>query len=367
MIGTTDLSALPGRANPIFLEGKLLPISAEQAQALALKDSEVVQALVRSRGADDLGLLIRGRSLSLPATPVTSGWLPGQTVSLQVQSLAASGLALVPLADAAAAQSAAPAFFSRVGQLLFRPPGLDQLSRTFKPGLLDALLKLSGRSDLQAQWQGMQLSMAQLHPLMLKQALSAAMGSEVWLARGQLPPADDPKQLLKKLTASLSDDAAAEGEGGEIREAIERLGRAVEDIEASQVQAVQAQAQRELLFSFVLPFSDADPVQLQFRRAPRRGGDDAPPLVVNVHSHNQALGELWLKTQLHGLDRVDLTMWALKESVVERARERSAELGQQLSDAGLAMQSFQVIHGARPLATQDWTPSGRGMVVDIRA
>jgi hypothetical protein len=31
------------------------------------------------------------------------------------------------------------------------------------------------------------------------------------------------------------------------------------------------------------------------------------------------------------------------------------------------MKSFQVIHGARPQGTADWVPSGRGMVIDIRA
>jgi hypothetical protein len=52
---------------------------------------------------------------------------------------------------------------------------------------------------------------------------------------------------------------------------------------------------------------------------------------------------------------------------VEQARQRSGELGAQLAQAGLAMQSFQVIHGARPLGSADWVPSGRGLVIDIRA
>ncbi len=365
MIGAADLGQLPGRANPIFLEGKLLPLSTEQAQALKLKDSEVVHALVRSRGSDDLSLLIRGRSLNLPSTPASAGWLAGQTVALQVQALARGGMGLLPLADATVATQATPAFFSRVGQLLFRPPGLAQLTQALQPGVLAALLQLSGRADLQAQWRGMQLTMAQLNPQMLRQALAAAMGSEVWLARGQLPPADDPKQLLKKLIAALSGEG--QDEDGELLDAVRSLGRAVEDIEAAQVQAVQAQAQRELLFSFVLPFADADPVELQFRRAPRQESGEPPPLVVNVHSRNQELGEVWLKTQLHGLDRVDLTMWALREGVADQARARSGELGAQLAEAGLAMQSFQVIHGARPQSAGDWVPSGRGMVVDIRA
>jgi hypothetical protein len=163
--------------------------------------------------------------------------------------------------------------------------------------------------------------------------------------------------------APAPDDDEDEGTVG----ALGKLTQAVDDLESSQVQAVQAQAQKEVLISFVLPFVDAEPIELQFRRAPQKEGQERPPLVVNVHSRSEDLGEVWLKTQLQGLERVELTMWALREGVVEQARQRSGELGAQLAQAGLAMQSFQVIHGARPLGSADWVPSGRGLVIDIRA
>jgi hypothetical protein len=207
----------------------------------------------------------------------------------------------------------------------------------------------------------MQLSMAQLTPQILRQAMVAGMGAEVWLARGMVPPTDDPKQLLRRLIAAL-----AQGEIDEDGSKISGLQRAVDDLEASQVQAVQAQHQREMLMRMVLPFYDAEPVELIFRRAPRQGGK-APPLTVNVHSRSQSLGEIWLKTQLHGGERVELNMWALEVDVVRQARSRSTELGQQLVDAGLSMQSFQIVHGRRPAEPTEWRPSGRGMVVDVSA
>jgi hypothetical protein len=364
LIAPADLTQLPGRSNPIYLEGKLLPLTVAQARDLDLVDGQVVQALVQSRGGDNLALLLRGKQIDLPRLPWTVGWQVGQSVSLQVQ---ASGVAvgLQPLPGAALAAAGAP-YFSRVGKLLFRPPGLEQLGQIFKPGVLDALLQTSGRADLLAQWRGMQLSMTQYDPQQLAQAINRAvissMGAEVRLLKGLPVPVDDPKQLLRKLMAALSDDDD-EGSVG----ALGKLTQAVDDLESSQVQAAQAQAQKEVLISLMLPFGDADPVELQFRRAPRKEGQEPPPLTVNVHSRSQDIGEVWLKTQLHGLDRVDLTMWALREGVVEQARARSSELGTQLFEAGLAMQSFQVIHGPRPLGTADWVPSGRGLVVDIRA
>ncbi len=370
MIAPADLALLPGRSNPIYLEGKLLPLTVAQARDLDLRDGQIVQALVQSRGGDDLSLLLRGKQVDLPRVPVTAGWQPGQSVNLQVH-MSPAGLALLPTTEAAPGAQASP-FFSRVGNLLFRPPGLEQLGQLFKPGVLDALLQTTGRTDLMAQWRGMQLSMAQLNPQALAQAINraviSAMGSEPWLMRGLPAPADDPKQLLRKLIAALARDGAGGKEGDDgVLESISKLTQAVDDLESSQVQAVQAQAQKEVLISLMLPFSDGSPIELQLRRSPQKEGQARAPLTVNVHSHSEDIGEVWLKTQLHGLDRVDLTMWAVRGSVVEQARARAGELGAQLSQAGLAMQSFQVIQGPRPVGSADWVPSGRGLVIDIRA
>ncbi|MEI7784684.1 MAG: hypothetical protein WCK08_09900 [Betaproteobacteria bacterium] len=367
MIAPADLAQLPGRSNPIYLEGKLLPLTVAQARELDLRDGQVIQAMVQSRGGDNLSLLMRGKLMEVPSSPVNNGWQVGQNLTLQVQS-GATGLFLQMQPEVAQPQGAA-SYFSRVGNLLFRPPGLEQLGQLFKPGVLDALFQASGRTDLQGQWRSMQLSMAQLDPQQLAQAINravvTAMGSELRLFKGQPVLPDDPKQLLRKLMAALS--GKEEDEEGSVLDALGKLGQAVDDLESSQVQAVQAQAQKEMLISLMLPFVDADPIEVQFRRAPRKDGDERPPLTVNVHSRSQEIGEVWLKTQLHGLDRVELTMWAMREGVAEQARARSAELGTQLSEAGLAMQSFQVIHGARPIGAADWVPSGRGLVIDIRA
>jgi hypothetical protein len=147
---------------------------------------------------------------------------------------------------------------------------------------------------------------------------------------------------------------------------VSRLQRAVDDLEASQVQAVQAQAQQEVLFNMTLPFADANPVELTIRRGSKQEGE-SPLLVINVHSKSEALGPVWLKTQLANSEQVDMTMWSEDPHVVSQARARSSLLGQELSSAGLTMKSFQVIQGARPNEAAVWTPSGRGLVVDVSA
>jgi hypothetical protein len=363
LIEGSQASQSAGRANPIFLEGKLLPLAAIAARELGLNDGEVVQALVQTRPGGDMALLLRGRLLDLPRP---SPWPAGQSLSLRVQASPGGPwtLQLLPATTALPALTA-PAepgvFISKVANLLFRPAGSQELAQLFRPGTLDAILQSLPRPDLQIQWRAMQLSMAQLTPQALSQAVAAGMGAEAWLARGIAPPNDDPKQLLRRLMTALARSESEEGQ-----DKVGGLQRAVQDIEASQVQAVQAHVQRELLMRMVLPFHDADPVELVFRRAPR-DGKKPPPLTVNVHSRSQVLGEIWLKTELHGSDRVDLLMWALQADVARQAKARSGELRQQLGDAGLAMQSFQIVHGARPAEPGQWRPSGRGMVVDVSA
>ena len=129
---------------------------------------------------------------------------------------------------------------------------------------------------------------------------------------------------------------------------------------------MQAQIQHEVMFTLTLPFMDANPATLVFRRSPR-GEGQAPVFIVNVHSKSDTLGPVWLRTRLTGTDQVDLTMWAQVATVVEQAHDRQSELGSELEAAGLNLQSFQIIHGSRPTSDSDWTPSGRGLVVDISA
>ena len=366
MISGPQASHLAGHANPIFLEGKLLPLAVPAARELGLKDGDVIQATVQARGGGDMALLLRGRLVELPRP---SPWPEGHTLNMRVIASASGpwSLQLLPANASVTALALLPALpnaaslISNVANLLFRPAGQPELAQLFRPGTLEALLQTVPRPDLQAQWRGMQLSMAQLTPQALSQAVAAGMGAEVWLARGMTPPIDDPKQLLRRLMAAMT-----RGDSDEDTTKVGGIQRAVDDLEASQVQAVQAQNQREVLLRMVLPFYDAEPVELVFRRAPREGGK-TPPLTVNVHSRSQSIGEIWLKTQLHGGERVELKMWAIEADVVRQARSRATELGQQLLDAGLSMQSFQIVHGRRPAEPAEWRPSGRGMVVDVSA
>ena len=346
MISGAEARVAPGRTQPIFLEGKLLSFQPNSAADLGLKDGQIVQASVRLQN-DQPMLMLQGRLLPAPGLQMSQ---VGESIWLKAQ-----GGALVPIN--------APPIISRIASLLYRPSVGSELPQLFQPGTLDALLSTVQRPDLQAQWRSLQLSANQLTPGALKQAMLGAMGAEVWLARGQQAPAPDPKQILRKLIAELNlgdtDDISDSG-------IVEKLTKAVDDIEARQVQAVQAQAQQEVLFSMTLPFVDSNPVELSVRRGPKQEGEQAI-LTVNIHSKSDDLGSVWLKTQLMNAQQIELTMWAEKESVVAEARSRAYLLGDELSAAGLNMRSFNVFQGVRPTEPSNWVPSGRGLVVDVSA
>jgi hypothetical protein len=373
----------PNRINPIYLDGKLLTFQASIAQDLGLKDDQIVQAMVRLHG-DQPKLLLQGRMIDAPASALAA---PGESMWLRVQNKAVGQWSFQPVPPPAGTQATntalalnaptsmmAPSLapvVSRIANLLYRPTDSVELSQLYKPGTLDALLGTIARPDLLTQWRGLQLSMSQLTPSTLKQAMMGAMGSEVWFSRGMPTAVQDPKQMLRKLidaisTNNLSTTQSNDGDDTDSIGIVSRLQRAVDDLEASQVKAVQAQAQQEILFNITLPFADANPVELTIRRGPKQEGE-SPLLIINVHSKSEELGPVWLKTQLANSEQVELTMWSEDPRVVSQARSRSSLLGQELSSAGLTMKSFQVIQGARPTETSVWAPSGRGLVVDVSA
>lgn len=358
MINAAEALPAPGRVQPIYLEGKLLPLQAQIAADLQLQDGQVVQAMVRSYGGE-LSLLLKGK---LVEAKQLSQAQVGSSMWLRVSERADGSWGLLPLARGVLPAAGEP-LVSRIASLLYRPPGSADLLDLLGGPALSGLMQTLARPDLQAQWRAMQLSLSQLTPEALRAALLGAMGSEVALARGRGALANDPKQFLRKLLDALD---SLDESGSELSTERSHIERAIDNLEANQVQSVQAQAQREVMFSMILPFVDGAPVELVFRRAPREAGD-APVITVNVHTRNEQLGALWLQTRLTGTEQVDLMMWALQGDVAMQARNRQAELETELRQSGLKLQSFQVVHGARPATEADWSPSGRGLVVDISA
>jgi hypothetical protein len=294
-------------------------------------------------------------SLSAPATPPSNAVVAVQNL----QASALSGLAWAPV-------NPSEGKFSRLGSLMYRNPGMAEVRDLLKTGGLDALLAKVGKqpevqAQLQNQLQNMRLTMERLSPEAISTALRAALGSETSLPRIRNPAPNDLKPLLHKLL-SLMEDKSEEDTAG-----MHQVKRAIADLDAAQLSAMQAQHLGEMSMTVVLPFVDHTPVELAFERK-RASEDEESRYTVNMHSNSRDYGELWLQADLLGGDKVALSMWALRPAVIDFARQGQAELRKTLGEAGLTLRSFSAHLGERPAPEPLLQPLALpGEVVDMRA
>lgn len=330
------------------------------ARDLGLRDGEIVKGAVKADG-DALKLVLNGLAIELPEG---HGLQAGDTPTFRVfqspeglllQPLRAPTTAQLPLGPMPAAMASPPAG-SNLMSLLLHPNSLTALTQLMSSGLLEKALSALNVPELTAAMRQGRASMSRLTSTGLRKAVAGSgLWAEASFTQSKGPTANDTKLLLLNLLKNSAGDP-------DIKAA---LGRGLEDIESAQLQAVQAQTNHELLLNLVIPFSDANPVRLSFHRpAPTREQPD-PPYTVNLHSLNDFLGEIWLKTAITNKTQVDMTMWARLPEVAKAASKGSRMLAIELEKSGMKMNSFVVYNGARQDPVPDSTPPGA--IVNVQA
>ena len=378
MLGPELVSAA-SRIGPVQAENRSVWVQTPVAQQLSLRDGQIVQATVEVRD-QRVRLYLKDFFFELP-----NGWVlkDGDKPFLRVSQNAGSWGFLIqahPNGQAPAATaipvnqlfglnpgSALPSVAAqpepqsnRLGMLLIHPPGFATFSKLLSDVAQGSLSTQAESGPLLQRLLKQRNSMAQMNPSMLRKAvMGQARSIENILLQGQ-EAADDPKTLLKTLLGLLSEE-------GNNKEMIRQVEDASKEFESAQAQSAQKMQQGELSLHVILPFIDADPVDLHFQRPPRKKGQEEPPLSVDIHSRSRVLGEVWLNTQISKGNDVDLVMWALRGEVAHLAKERSGELGLELGSSGLQLQSFQVFNAPRPLARVGESSGTRGSVIDLRA
>ena len=328
-----------------------LRLAEPQARELGLRDGQVVKGLVAADG-ESLKLVLNGLAFELPAA---SSLARGDSPLFRVVQ-SPGGWLLKPLpipGGLGAAPGLAPGTVSAMTAMLLRPlEATGWMQLLSESGLTRALAK----TPEFFAWRKSRPSMARLGAAELREAVAGSgLFAESALAQGRAPAAHDLKLALQSLLKATAGDPLLN----------EPVDRALKDIESSQLQAVQAQSQRELLLNLVIPFADANPVRLSFSRpAPSREEPD-PPFTVSVHTRNEHLGEVWLKTAVSGENKIDMTMWAAQQEVATAAHQNAHALAHELENAGLEMNSFVIYNGPRPSAPQDTAPPGS--IVNVAA
>ena len=378
MLGPDVVSAA-SRIGLVQAENRSVWVQTPVAQQLGLRDGQIVQATVEVRD-QRVRLYLKDFFFELP-----NGWVlkDGDKPFLRVSHNAGSWGFLIqahPNGQAPAAtaipvnqlfglnpgsvlptEAAQPEPQSnRLGMLLIHPPGFATFSKLLSDVAQGSLSTQAEIGPLLQRLLQQRNSMAQMNPSMLRKAvMGQARSIENILLQGQAA-ADDPKTLLKTLLGLLSEE-------GNNKDVLRQVEDASTEFEAAQAQSAQKMQQGELSLHVILPFIDADPVDLHFQRPPRKKGQEEQPLSVDIHSRSRVLGEVWLNTQISKGNDVDLVMWALRGEVAHLAKERSGELGLELGSSGLQLQSFQVFNAPRPLARVGESSGTRGSVIDLRA
>lgn len=361
------------RVVPVTLDQRQVFVEAPVAKQLGLHDGQVVQAVVTLH-QDQLKLAIREQVFNLPLSPyikegdlaqLRAQLLPnGKWVLQLLHTGTYAGLQTSQAAQAAlaaqTAQTAAQALMpSRFNALLVQPEGFANWVNLLRPGVLDALLPAGVASEIKERVKAQRLTMANLQPQGLRRfVLKHAASTEANLAQAQ-EIEDDAKVLLRLLMSERQRMGAIE-EG----ETQDLLRHALDEVEAAQLQTVKDWRQGDLNLSFVIPFTDADPLEMHFEKKGDKPGQPKNPLVVNMHTNSRVLGEVWLKTSISAPTNVNLTMWALRADIANQARENASELTYELESAGLVLGSFQVYNAPRPDAKQKREVPKHGVLID---
>lgn len=371
MITGAETAHLTPRIPTIYLEGKLPLVVERTAAELGLKDGQVIQGTLERR-PERLRLNLQdsvftGKHIDLPKElPPGLRLAAGDTVLFRVQMQSDGAILLRPLQTQAAAlpaeTAAAPPLPNRLQQLLFRPPDMNALAMLLSPGRLENLLRglnPAAPELLNLQyWLRSRPSMGHLSPDKLHQWMArSGWFNENLLAKGQDPGPVDLKTSLRQLLRLLQGiDAQETG----------RVQDALDDIESRQLTAAESLTGREMVFSMMLPFVDAEPVAMRFVRQRRPPGQGKAPFIIHLHTRNRDLGEVWLQTRISNETDVDMIMWALREDVVKRARDMAVNLENELDSAGLNMTRLLVVHGAGPAEPIPWQAPQQGSLIDIQ-
>lgn len=395
----SETVSLAARPSAIFPAGPYPVLGVAEVRQLGLSDCQIVRPTVEVRN-ERLTLLLDGRVIEWPggAPPRVGAGSPLAMTAWMVRLLANGSAQLLPVRgreaapeppvpaaglprsdtpDAAAAPppqpSGPPGLPPRWAQLLVRPATLAAWTAALRsvpvgspapaqaPAQVSAGTAAAAATPIPPPLTSL-ISMGLLDGAALRDAVRrSGLFAESRLARGERVGLSDVKlALLARLNNADADTGPASA----------ALASALEDVEAAQLQSLAASADGGVVLHLALGFRDAPPLSVRLVRDPPPAGGDPSgggAWTVDIHSHGGAWGPLWLQTRVEADGRIGLVMWAEREAVCDAARADAQRLGGLLSDEGLRLERFQVIHGARRDPVPSQATARSGAVLDLRA
>ena len=355
MLGPEQLNFAP-KTTPVLLDNAAaVRVSEQVAKGMGLRDNQIVRGIIEDRGGL-LKLVLNNREFDWKASKRFSS---GDQIDFRYQKTA-NGRVLQPLAHAPAPTLQSSILYQSAGLeshrimgLLYRPEQASSMAKFFAPSILGRLLSEAKAIPANIRLDQLVYMLSKISPEMVRSALvNSGLFTEYALGH-QLPVRSDLKQILRSL---LRNNSLQKSES-------ELINSAVDEIESRQLEGLIAQQNKEVSYHFVIPFFDADPVEIHFERGRATSLQDEDDWVINLHTKSSDLGEIWSKSTIKASSEIEMIFWAIDEKVVQLAGLGRTKLADLLNEFGLSLTKFSALNAPRP--NLDPTLSGPGQVLDV--
>ena len=326
------------RPNLIYVEGggSAFRIAPEQGKALNLREGQVINGTIALRPEGN-AIKISGQYLSLPA----GLGAPGNKVALQVSILAGAyvlrKIGLGTKVDGQVGPSRGPLvdFHNSRFERLLR---LDQSKGILRFPLDSLLSNLLGDVELEEIREKLVANFTTTRDItaqsLRKTLLESGLYLESDLRRGKPAGPMNLKSFLMQ-----------------IRNAFSRLGKdstivtkAIDDLEALQLETLSSQLQRQNSISWALPFLDTSPVWLQLykKRNKDSGSDGRGDSGWNLEIQVDLGSSVFSMSLALDKNRVSLACWVPDQSLYQKIHNNEHVLKSKLFDQGLELLSFEL-------------------------
>jgi hypothetical protein len=334
------------RPNLIYVEGggSALRIAPEQGKALNLREGQIINSTIALRPEGN-AIRISGQYVSLPA----GLGAPGNRVQLQVSVFAGAyilrKMGLGTKIDSQNGPSKGPLvdFHNSRFQRLLR---LDQPKDITRLSLNAILSNVFGDLELEEIREKLLSNLTTTKYITAQSVRKALLESGLYLEsdlrRGKAIGPLNIKSFLMQ-----------------IRNVFSRLGKdstgvtkAIDELEALQLETLSSQLNRQNSITWALPFSDASPVwfQLHQKRNKDSGSDEGGNDDWNLEIHVDLGSSVFSMSLVLDKNRLSLACWVPEQNLYQKVRNNEHVLKSKLADHGLELLSFE-LHSVEKVRT----------------
>ena len=376
MLGTEQVNLIPRMATPLLEGVESIRITDQVAKSMGLQDNQIVRGVIEDRQGI-IRLILNNRDFELKSN---KKFKPGDAINFRVQNTK-SGVTLNPVISDTNPTSSVSSInnllsggdVSKILSLFYRPAQASSLAKFFSLESLNQFMAELGEKGKEIRLNQLMTTMRNFSPEMARSAMqNSGLFGESMLSK-QSFNRSDLKHILRTLLTFTS-------LGNSERTLI---SQAIDEIESNQLESLSAQKNRDVSYSFVIPFSDSDPVEInieaesdsieqEFQNESQvdepdqssRLNDSPYKWVVNLYTDSKELGEIWSKATFKNAMTVEMILWARNEQSVELAQLEEGYLKELFAGFGISLEKFDVLNAERPRIDKSLT--GPGQVLDVR-